>query len=120
MDGDVGQSALAGLFFPVRRLRPFVSWEVLVLLFCLGRSKGKGVYPVQGDGVFPGPVGQPVYARVPWYHAQVHLARDGGARERLMHGGGARAGAGRVVVFTSGVDDAVRGDVYGGGFDGAL
>ena len=62
MDADVGQSALIGLFSPVWRLRPFVPWDVLVLVFWWGRSKGKGLYPVQGDGVFPGPVGQDVYA----------------------------------------------------------
>ena len=58
MDGDVGQSALVGLFSPVRRLRPFVPWDMLLLMFWWGRSKGEGLYPVHGDGVFPGPVGQ--------------------------------------------------------------
>ena len=54
------------LLCPVRRLRPFVPWEVWVLVFCWGQSKGQGLYPKQGDGLFPGPVGQDVYARVPW------------------------------------------------------
>ena len=30
---------------------------------------GEGFYSVEGDGVFPGPVGQDVYARVSWYGA---------------------------------------------------
>ena len=91
-----------------------------VLVFWWGRSKGEVLYPLQGDGVFPGPVGQDVYARVPWYGAQVHVARDGGGRERLAQGRGARGGAARVVVFTSAVVDAVWVDVYGEWSDGAL
>ena len=83
VDGDVGQSALVGLFSPVWCLRPLVPRDVLVLVFWWGRPKGEGLYSVQGNGVFPGPVGQDVYARVPWYAAQVHVARDGGGRERL-------------------------------------
>ena len=70
--------------------------------------------------MFPGPVGQDVYARVSWYGAQVHVARDGGGRERLAQRPGARGGAGRVIVLTPGVVDAVWGDVYGEGSDGAL
>ena len=120
MDGDVGQSALMGPFCPIWRLRPFVPPDVLVLVFWSGLSKGEGLYPVQGDGVFPGPVGQDVYARVPWYGAQVHVARDGGGRERLAQGRGAQGGAGWVMVLTSGTVDAVWGDVYGEGSDGAL
>ena len=69
-DGDVDQSALVGFFSPVWRLRPLVPRDLLVLLFWWERSKGEGLYPVQGDGVFPGPVGQDVYARIPWYGAQ--------------------------------------------------
>ena len=42
----MGHSALVGLFPPVRRLRPFVPWDVLVLLFSWGPSKGEGLYPV--------------------------------------------------------------------------
>ena len=120
VDVDVGQIALVGLFSPVRRLRPFVPWDVLVLVFWWGRSKGEGLYPVQGDGVFPGPVWQDVYAPVPWYGAQVHVARDGGGPEWLAQKRGARDGTGRVVVLTSGVVDAVWGDVYGKASDGAL
>ena len=108
-----------GTFSPVWPLRPFVPRDVLVLVFWWGRSKGEGLYSVQGDGVFPGPVGQDVYARVPWYGAQVHVARDRGGRERLTQGRGAWAGAGRVIVVTPGVVDAVWGDVYGEGSDGA-
>ena len=100
--GDVGQGALVALFSSVWRLRPFVPRDVLVLVFWLARSKGEGLYSLQGDGVFPGPVGQDVYARVPWYSAQVHVARDGGSRERLAQGRGARGGAGRVMVLTPG------------------
>ena len=70
--------------------------------------------------MFPLPVGQDGYARVPWYAAQVHVARDGGGLERSPQGRGAWGGAGRVMVLTPGVVDAVRGDVYGEGSDGAL
>ena len=73
-------------FSPVWRLRPFVPRDVLVLVFWWGRSKGDGLWPVQEDGVFPGPVGQDVYARAPWYGAQVHVAHDSGGQERLAQG----------------------------------
>ena len=53
-----------GLFSPVWRLCPFVPRDVLVLVFWWGRSQGEGFYTVEGDGVFPGPVWQDVYARV--------------------------------------------------------
>ena len=86
MDADVGQSALVGLFSSVWCLCPFVPRDVLVLVFWWGRPKDEGLYPVQGDGVFPGLVGQDVYARVPWYGALLHVARDGGGRERLAQG----------------------------------
>ena len=109
-----------GLFPPVWRLRLFVLRDVLVLVFRWGRSQGKGFYSVEGDGVFPGPVGQDVYARISRYGAQVHVARDGGARQRLAQGRGAWGGAGRVMVLTPGVVDAVQADVYGDGSDGAL
>ena len=108
MDSDVGQSELGGLFCPVWCPRPFVPWDVLVLVFWWERSKGEGLYPVQGDGVFPGPVGQDVYARVPWYRAEVHVAGDDGRRERLAQGRGARARAGQDMVLTSGLVDAVN------------
>ena len=85
-----------------------------------GRSQGEGFYSVEGDGVLPGPVGQDVYARVSRYGAQVHVARDGGGRQRLAQGRGAWGGAGRVMVLTPGVVDDVRCDVYGEGSDGAL
>ena len=91
-----------------------------MLVFPWGRSKGEGLYSVQGDGVFPEPVRQEVYARVPWYGAEVHIASDGGGRQRLAQGRGAWGGAGRVVVLTPGLVDAVWGDVYGEGSDGAL
>ena len=120
MDGDVGKSALVGLFSPVWRLRPSVPWDVLVLVTWWGRSKGLGLYPVQGDGVFSGPVGQDVYAWVPWHGAQVHVSRSGGGNERLAQGRGARCGAGQDVVLTSAVVDAVLRDVYNEGSDGAL
>ena len=110
VDGDVGYSALVGLLSPVWRLRLFVPRDVLVLVFWWGRSQGEGFYSVEGDGGFPGPVGQDVYARVSRYGAQVHVARDGGGRQRLAQGRGAWGGAGRVMVFTAGVVDAVRGD----------
>ena len=109
-----------GLFSPVWRLCPFVPRDVLVLVFWWGRSQGEGFYTVEGDGVFPGPVGQDVYARVSRYGAQVHVARDGGGRQRLAQGRGAWGGAGQVMVLTPGVVAAVRGDVYGEGSDGAL
>ena len=73
MDGDVGQGALVGLFSPVWGLCPFVPRDVLVLVFWWGWSQGEGFYTVEGDGVFPGPVGQDVYARVSRYGAQVHV-----------------------------------------------
>ena len=108
------------LFSPVWRLRPFVPRDVLVLVFWRGRSQGEGFYSVEGDGVFPGPVGQDVYARVSWYGAQVHVARDSGGWQRLAQGRGAWGGARRVMVLTPGSVDAVRGDSYGEGSDGAL
>ena len=64
MDGDVGYGALVGLFSPVWCLRAFVPRDVLLLVFWWGRSQGEGFYSVDGDGVFPGPVGQDVYAQV--------------------------------------------------------
>ena len=76
-----------GLFSPVWRLGPFVPQDVLVLVFWWGRSQGEGFYTVEGDGVFSGPVGQDVYARVSRYGAQVHVARDRGGRQRLRRGG---------------------------------
>ena len=109
-----------GLFSPVWRLCPFVPRDVLVLVFWWGRSEGEGFYSVEGDGVFPGPVGQDVYARVSRYGAHIHVARDGGGRQRLAQGRGAWGGAGWVMVLTPGVVDAVRGDVYGEGSNGAL
>ena len=51
-----------GLFSPVWRLRPFVPRDVLLLVFWWGWFQGEGFYPVEGDGVFPGHVGQDVYA----------------------------------------------------------
>ena len=116
----MGQGALVGLFSPVWGLCPFVPRDVLVLVFWWGWSQGEGFHTVEGDGVFPGPVGQDVYARVSRYGAQVHVARDGGGRQRLAEGRGAWGGAGRVMVLTPGVVDAVRGDVYGEGSNGAL
>ena len=107
-------------FSSIWRLCPFVPQDVLVLVFWGGQSKGKGLYSVQADGVFPVPVGQDVYARVPRYGAQVHVARDGGGRERLAQGRDARCRAGRVMVLTPGVVDAVRSDGYGEASDGAL
>ena len=62
MDGDVGQGALVGLFSPVWGLCPFVPRDVLVLVFWWGWSQGEGFYTVEGDGIFPGPVGRDVYA----------------------------------------------------------
>ena len=109
-----------GLFSPVWRLRLFVPRDVLVLVFWRGRSPGEGFYSVEGDGVFPGPVGQDVYALVSRYGAEVHVARDGGGRQPLAQGRCAWGGAGRVMVLTPGVVNAVRGDVYGEGSDGAL
>ena len=109
-----------GLFFPVWRLCPFVPRDVLVLVFWWGRSQGEGFYTVEGDGVFPGPVGQDVYARVSRYGAQVYVARDIEGRQRLAQGRGAWGGARRVMVLTPGVVDAIGGDVYGEGSDGAL
>ena len=88
--------------------------------FGWGRSKGEGLYPVQGDAVFPGPVGQDVYAWVPWHGAQVHVARDGGGREWLAQRRGAGGLPGRVVVLAYGVLDAVWGDLYGEGCEGPL
>ena len=109
-----------GLFSPVWHLCRFVPRDVLVLVFWWGRSQGEGFYSVEGDGVFPGPVGQDVYARVSRYGAQVHVAHDGGGRQWLAQGRGAWGGAGRVMVLTPGVADAIRGDVYGEGSDAAL
>ena len=109
-----------GLLSPVWCLRPFFPWDVLLLVFWRGRSQGEGFYSVEGDGVFPGPVGQDVYAGVSRYGAQVHVACDGGGRQRLAQGRGVWLGAGRVMVLTTRPVDAVRGDVYGEGSDGAL
>ena len=86
MDGDVGYGTLVGLLSPVWCLLPFVPRDVLLLVVWWGRSQSEGFYSVEGDGVFPGPVGQDVYARVSRYGAQVHVARDGGGRERLAQG----------------------------------
>ena len=66
-----------GLFSPVWRLRPFVPRDVLVLVFWWGRFQGEGLYAVKGIGVFPGPVGQDVYAGSSRYGGRVHVARDG-------------------------------------------
>ena len=74
MDSDVGQSALLCFFPPVGCLCPLVPRDVLMVVLWWGRSGGEGFYPVQGDGVFPGPVGQDVYARVSRHCAQVHVA----------------------------------------------
>ena len=109
-----------GLFSPVWRLCPFVPRDVLLLVFWWKRSQSEGFYSVEGDGVFPGPVRQDVYVRVSRYSAQLHVARDGGGRERLAQRRGARGGAVRVMVLTPGVVHAVRGEVYGEGSDGAL
>ena len=95
----MGQGALVGLFSPGWGLCPFVPRDVLVLVFWWGWSQGEGFHTVEGDGVFPGPVGQDVYARVSRYGAQVHVARDGGGRQRLAEGRGAWGGAGRVMVL---------------------
>ena len=76
-------------FFPVWRLCPFVPQDVLLLVLWWGLSQGEGFYSVEGGGVFPGPVGQDVYARVSRYGAQVHVARDCGGRQRLVQGRGA-------------------------------
>ena len=46
-----------GLFSPVWRPCPFVPRDVLVLVFWWGRSQSEGFYTVEGDSVFPGPVG---------------------------------------------------------------
>ena len=74
VDCDVGQRMLAGLFSPFCRLRPLVFRDVLVFMFWCGQSMGEGFYPVQGDGVFPQPAGQDVYAWVNRHCAQVHVA----------------------------------------------
>ena len=109
-----------GLLLLVWRLCPFVPRDVLVLVFWWGRSQDEKFYTVEGDGMFPGPVGQDVYARASRYGAQVNVACDGGGRQRLAQGRGAWGGAGRVMVLKPGVVDAVRGDVYSEGSDGAL
>ena len=66
-----------------------------------GGSEGEGFYTVEGDGVFPGPAGQDVYARVSCYGAQVHVARDGGGRQPFGAGarcmGWSRAGHGAHI-----------------------
>ena len=82
----MGQRALSRFFAPVCFLRPFVPRDVLLMVFQWGRSEGEEFYPVQGDCVFPGLVGQDVYARVPWHCAKVHVARYGGGREWLVEG----------------------------------
>ena len=88
-----------GLFSPIWRLRSFVPRYVLVFMFWWGRSQGEGFYTVEGDGVFPGPVGQDVYARVSRYGAQMVGAARVGAGARCMGwsraGHGAQTGAGR-------------------------
>ena len=91
-----------------------------MLVFWWGRSKVEGFYPVQGDGVFPGRVGRNVYACVPGDCAQVHVARYGWGREWLAQARGTKGGARQVQVLRTGVVDAVWGDVYGEGCDGAL
>ena len=95
MDGDVGQSPLAGPPSPFCQPRRFVPGDMLVLVIWSGRSKGEGFYPVQGDGAFPGPVGQDVYAWVPRHCAQLHVACYGGGWEWLAQRFRARGGAGR-------------------------
>ena len=77
----------------------------------VGAVPGRGILHRGGGWRVSGPVGQDVYARVSRYGAQVHVARDGGGRQLLAHGQGAWGGAGRVMVLTPGVVDAVRGDV---------
>ena len=85
-----------GLPSHVCRLGPSVSWDVLVFVFWWERSKGEGLYAVQGDGVFTGPAGQDVYAPVPtvprymlpvmvgagsgWRRGVVHRVEQGGSR----------------------------------------
>ena len=89
MNGDVGQGALVGLFSPVWRLCPFVPRDVLVLVFWWGWSQGEGFYTVEGDGVFPGPVGQDVYTRVsgtvPRYMLPVMVGAGSGWRRDEVH-----------------------------------
>ena len=43
MDGDVGQSALLGLFSPICHLRLSVPRDVLVMVFRWGRAMGEGL-----------------------------------------------------------------------------
>ena len=74
MDNDVGQSVLVRLFSTFCSLGLFVPRDVLMVVLWWGRSEGEGLHPVQGDCVFPGPVGQDVYARVPWHCVQVHVS----------------------------------------------
>ena len=92
MDGDVGQSALVGLISLFCRLRLFVPGDVLVLVFWWGRSKGEEIYPVQGDGVYPRPVGQDVYAwspgTVPRYMLPFMVEARSGWRRCEVHGVG--------------------------------
>ena len=118
MDGDVGQSALVGRFSPVCRLQPSVPRDVLVLVFRGGRSKGEGLHPVQRVACSLDPLDRMYMPRspgtVPRYMLPVMVEAGSGWRR------GARSGAGLVVVLKMGVAEAVWGDVYGEGSDGAL
>ena len=62
----------------------------------------RGILLRGGGWYFTGSVWQDVYARVSRSGAQVHVARDGGGRQRLAQGRGAWGGAGRVMVLTPG------------------
>ena len=79
-----------GLFSPVWRLCLFVPRDVLVLVFWWGRSKGEGLYPVQGvacsldllGGMYvPGSPGM-----VPRYMLPVMVGGRSGWRRDEVHG----------------------------------
>ena len=90
MDGDVVHSALVGLFSPVWRLRPFVPRDVLVLVFWWGRSRGEGLYSMEGAACsldllgsmyMPGSPG-----KVPRYMLPVMVGAESGWRRGEVHG----------------------------------
>ena len=90
MDGDVGHSALVGLFSPVWRLRPSVSWHVLVLVFWWGRSKGEGLYPCRGMACCLDLLGRMYMPRspgtLPRYMLPVMVGAMSGWRRGEVHG----------------------------------
>ena len=104
----MGAKARWWAFFPPSgacdRLSPGMCW---CWCFRGGGPRARDSTPCRGMACSLDVVWQDVYAWVPWHRAQVHVGRYGGGLERLVQGQGACAVAGRVVLLTSGVVDAV-------------